>query len=176
MKLVGRKITRNTIPGAEVSPTGIVNPVNGSIRFSKKVISDCGLEGKYVSVALAEAEGEKNYLYYAVDSQDGFKVSKGSMSARALARDIADACDIERTDKFSINVETTAETFPEYEGYSFFAFTLKEKLGAIATLDNTSEPEAEIQLTPDTKIEGEVTENVEEPQTDTGADAGYPFN
>jgi len=157
MKLVGRKITRNVKPAADAAPTAIINPVNGTIRLSGKVIESCDLEGKTVSIALADEDSDKTYLYTTPDT-NGFKVSKGAISSRALSRELADSFSVERTNKFSVLINTEAETFEEYEGYTFFEITFKEIIGATTAVTDQKDEEPDMEYEAD--LEEEEAEGV----------------
>lgn len=139
MKLIGRKITREVKPAAEALALAIINPVNGGIRLSKKVLESCELEGKTISVACAEKEGDPTYIYVTPNEKDGFKVSKGAVSSRMITRELAETFGIEKTVKFSVEVSTEPTEIAEYPELTFFKLTFKETLGVVTA--ETKEPE-----------------------------------
>jgi hypothetical protein len=142
MKLVGKKIVRKNSQEINSNSEIIVNPVNGSMKLSRKLMETLNLEGKAIGFAYPE-EGESGVYMYL--DEDGIKMNEaGTFSNRYHSRTLDNELNNSAEEKFKVNVDTDGVEFEGHDGMTFWLLSTIESVELEAAKeDQVEEPELE---------------------------------
>ena len=142
MKLVGKKIVRKNSTTVDSKSEIAVNPVNGNIKLSRKLISNLDLEGKSIGFAYPETDdAQEVYLY---EDEDGIAVNEnGTFSSRYHARELNAFFNESKEEKFKIEVSDSVTTIDDHEDTNFYRLFGTWTSEANTTTETHTEMESE---------------------------------